>query len=173
MELALQTQLNNSMKRHGDRNIKCPKWPFFQHIKRKFEYCTHRCDCAVVLASNHPRKYPNPYLIKAYDLHSIMRSTSRKNKKKKKSRSYKTKSNDIRRRSATGAAMTRVRSRAMTTTAGMTASPNSRCLLNNSRVMRVVQEQRKQRSPEEECRLHDTDREGSLQHSASLVDVQR
>lgn len=60
----------------------------------------------------------------------------------------------------------------MTTTTGMTASPNSRCLLN-SRIMRVVQEQRKQRSPEEEYRLHDTDREGSLQHSASLVDVQR
>lgn len=39
--------------------------------------------------------------------------------------------------------------------------------------MRVVQEQRKQRSPEEECRLHDTNREGGLQHSASLVDVQR
>ena len=44
--------------------------------------------------------------------------------------------------------MTRVRSRAMTTTTGMTASPNSR-LLDNSRLMRVVQEQRKQRSPEE------------------------
>lgn len=55
----------------------------------------------------------------------------------------------------------------------MTTSPNSRCLLNNSRVVRVVQEQRKQRSPEEEYCLHDTDREGSLQHSASLVDVQR
>jgi hypothetical protein len=60
----------------------------------------------------------------------------------------------------------------MTTTTGMTASPNSR-LLDNSRLMRVVQEQRKQRSPEEEYRLHDTNCEGGFQHSASLVDVQR
>lgn len=39
--------------------------------------------------------------------------------------------------------------------------------------MRMVQEQRKQRSPEEEYRLHDTKCEASLQHSAGLVDVQR
>lgn len=61
----------------------------------------------------------------------------------------------------------------MTTTAGMTASPNSRRLLNNSWGTRVVQEQRNQRSPEEECGLHDTNCEGGLQHGASLVDVQR
>lgn len=82
MELALQTKLNNSMERYGDRNLKCPKWPFFQHIKRKSEYGTHHCDFTIVLISIHPRKYPNPYLIKAYDLHSIMRSTSRKRKRK-------------------------------------------------------------------------------------------
>lgn len=39
--------------------------------------------------------------------------------------------------------------------------------------MRVVQEQRKQRSPEEECCLHNTKCERGFQHSASLVDVQR
>ena len=60
----------------------------------------------------------------------------------------------------------------MTTTTGMAASPNS-SILDNSRLMRVMQEQRKQRSPEEEYRLHDTDRKRGLQHSASFVDVQR
>lgn len=83
MELALQTKLNNSMKRHGDDNLNCLKWPFFQHIKRKSEYDTHRCDFTIVPVSIHPRKYPNPFLIKAYDLHSIMRSTSRKKQKVK------------------------------------------------------------------------------------------
>lgn len=64
-----------------------------------------------------------------------------------------------------------VRTGAVATT-GVAASADRR-LLNNDLAMSAVQPHRNKRSPEEEHRLHNADREGSLEHRAGLVDIQR
>lgn len=67
--------------------------------------------------------------------------------------------------------MTRVvRARTVTAATGVTTSAR---LLGRGLVMRVMQEQRNQSSPEKEDGLHNTDSERSLEHGACFVDLQR
>lgn len=78
-------------------------------------------------------------------------------------------SNDIMRPPA-GAAVTVTRARVSAPTAMATAADSR--LLDDDLTAPAVQEQREQRRPEEEDRLHDAHGECGLQHRAGLIDVQ-
>lgn len=79
-------------------------------------------------------------------------------------------SNDIV-RPAAGAMMPMPR--AGSTTTGMTASPYGSLLDNNLVAVLLMQEERNERSPQEESRFHNAKRKGGLQHRAGLVYMQR
>jgi hypothetical protein len=74
-------------------------------------------------------------------------------------------------RPATGAMMPMPR--AGSTTTGMAASPHGGLLDNNLVAVLLMQEERNERSPQEEDRLHNAKRKVGLQHRAGLIYMQR